>query len=135
MPVMAVTCCRDSDSDYSLIRVHKHRLARDTGPGPAPTCLKPNRTQGVGYLDSRGSGPAGLGFGLASLGSLRPTRRTARHVLGWACAWLGDSEQSSIAHCSPCRRVIRLPSAARTPAPAHRPRTPSLRGTVLVLVP
>ena len=31
---------QDTDSDYSLIRVHRLRVARDTGPGPAPATLR-----------------------------------------------------------------------------------------------
>jgi hypothetical protein len=51
VPVLVIICilrrsdgslvvCQDTDSDLSLIRVHSRRLARDSGPGPAPASLR-----------------------------------------------------------------------------------------------
>ncbi len=36
----SLAVCQDTDSDYSLIRVHRLRLAQDIGPGPAAASLK-----------------------------------------------------------------------------------------------
>jgi hypothetical protein len=36
----SLVVCQDTDSDYLLTRVHSRRLARDSGPGPAPASVR-----------------------------------------------------------------------------------------------